>query len=165
MPKPSKQSKPDHSRGFTEYRADLALSDLALSRESSSPELSQGALLKNIAEVVAEEGRCMQKMLNDSFIKMESGLDVKVDSIINRINEAAVVTDSLATRQAETETRISALEDDIALLKVKKVKWLDTRNLTQHLWRRLQIWRVVPGNIRILNIKESVEESDPIHFF
>ncbi len=116
MPKPSKQSKPDHSRGFTEYCADLALS-----RESSSPELSQGALLKNIAEVVAEEGRCMQKMLNDSFIKLESGLDVKVDSIINRINEAAAVTDSLATRQAETETRISALEDDIALLKVKKV--------------------------------------------
>ncbi len=50
-------------------------------------------------------------MLNDSFVKLESGLDVKVDSIIKRINDVAAVT--LATRQSEAETRISSLEDDI----------------------------------------------------
>ncbi len=164
MPKPSKQSKPDHSRGFTEdcanSREASASSDLALSRESSSPELSHGALLKHIAEVVAEEGRRTQKMLNDSFVKLESGLDSKVDSI----NEVAAVTDSLATRQAETETRISALEDDISPLKGKlaaleKLNTALTEKVTDLEGRSRQ------DNIRILNLKESIEGSDPIHFF
>lgn len=156
MPKPSKQSKPDHSQGLTEDCADSseasASSDLALSHESPSPELSHGALLKHIAEVVAEEGRRTQKMLNDSFVKLESGLDSKVDST----NEVAAVTDSLATRQAETETRISALEDDISPLKGKQaaLEKLNTALTEKVTDLEGRSWR---DNIRILNLKESVE--------
>lgn len=61
----------------------------------------------------------MQRMLNDSFAKLESGLDMKVDSIIKCIDEVAAAFDSLVTHQAEMETRISALDDDIAQLKGK----------------------------------------------
>ncbi len=110
MPKPTKQSKQDHSQGITEDCANSseasARSDHTRIHESSLPELCL-----NITEVIAEEGRCTQKMLNDSFVKLESGLDVKVDSIIKRIDDVTAVT--LATRQAEAETRISSLEDDI----------------------------------------------------
>lgn len=168
MPKPSKQNKPDHSRGSTEECTDSseasASSSHAVSNESSLPDFSHGALLKHIAEVVAEEGRHTQKMLNDSFVKLESGLDVKVDCIIKRIDEVAAATDSLAMRQAETETRISVLEDDIAPLKgklaaLKKLNSALTEKVTDLEGRSRR------DNIRILNLKESVEGSDPILFF
>ncbi len=101
-------------------------------------------------------------MLNDSFVKLESGLDVKVDSIIKCIDDVAAVT--LATRQAEAETRIASLEDDIAPIKGKlvaleKLNMALTEKVTDLEGRSRR------DNIRILNLKESVEESDPIHFF
>lgn len=90
MPKPSKQNKLDHPRGFsadcnvTVSSEASASSDHAVSHESSFLDFSHEALLKHIAEVVAEEGRRTQKLLNDSFTKLESGLDAKVASIIKR---------------------------------------------------------------------------------
>ncbi len=75
MPKPSKQNKPDHSHVLMEDCTDSseasASSDHAVSNESSLPDFSLGALLKHIAEVVAEEGQRTQKMLNDSFTKIK----------------------------------------------------------------------------------------------
>ncbi|KAL1276697.1 hypothetical protein QQF64_036320 [Cirrhinus molitorella] len=141
-----------------------ASSDCAVSHGSSLPDFSHGALLKHIANVVAEEGQRTQKMMNDSFAKLESGLDVKVNSIIKRIDEVAAATESLSSRLAETETRISAVEDDITPLK-KKLSALKKLNMTltekiTDLERQSR-----RDNIRILNLRESVEGSNPLQFF
>ncbi len=64
-----------------------------------------------------------------ALTELESGLDVKVESIIKRIEEVAAATESLATRQPETETCISTVEDDVAPLK-KKLAALEKLNTT-----------------------------------
>lgn len=133
MPKPSKHNRPDHSRVITEECADSSeasvSSDHAVSHESLLTDFSHGTLLKHISNVVAEEGQRTQKMMNDYFAKLESGLDVKFDSIIKHIDEVAAVTDSPSPRLTETESRISAMEDDIGPLKMK-LSALEKLNMT-----------------------------------
>lgn len=168
MPKPPKQNKPDHSRVITEdctnsSEANVS-SDHAVSYESSLTDSSHGSLLKHIASVVAEEGQRTQKMMNDSFAKLESGLDVKFDNIIKRIDEVAAITDSLASRLTETESRISAAEDDIGPLKMKLTE-LEKLNMTLTEKITDLEGRSRRDNIRILNLRESVEGSDPLQFF
>ncbi|RXN33137.1 LINE-1 type transposase domain-containing 1 [Labeo rohita] len=168
MPKPSKQNRPDHSRVFTgdstvSSEANVN-SEHAVSHESSLPDFSHGALLKHIADVVAEEGRHTQKMMNESFAKLESGLDIKVDSIIKRIGEIAAATESLSSCVTETETRISAVEEDIASLQ-KKLFALENLNTTLAEKVTDLEGRTRRDNIRILNLRESVEGSDPLQFF
>lgn len=72
--------------------------------------------------------------MHDSFAKLESGLDVKVDSIIKRIDEVPTITDSQAER-----LQITNLEG--------RSRW---------------------DNIRIINLKESIEGSEvfvSLHWF
>ncbi|KAL0146579.1 hypothetical protein M9458_058210 [Cirrhinus mrigala] len=168
MPKPSKQSKADNPQGFIEDISDAsdasASSDPMASREGSPPGFTQEALFKHISDIVSQEGRRTQKMLDDSLAKLESGLNAKVDNIIKRIDEIATVTASLVARQSEAETRISALEDDIAPLKVKLAEFEKLNTALSEKVTDLE-GRSRRDNIRILNLKESVEGSDPIQFF
>lgn len=68
---------------------------------------------------------------------------MKVD-ITKCIDEVAAVTNSLASRQTETETRIAALEDDVALLKGRLTALLDKVSDLEGCSRR--------DNIRILGV-------------
>lgn len=75
-----------------------------------------------------------------------------------------LAVDSLAARQAESEAHISTLEDNVTQLMVKiaVVEKLNTE-LTQKL-TDLE-GRSRRDNIRILNLKESIEGNDPLKFF
>ncbi|CAL1612451.1 unnamed protein product [Knipowitschia caucasica] len=118
------------------------------------------ALLKSISAAVAEEGKRILLSVNESFGKLEA----KVDNMMKRIDDIAVTTAALATRQAEAETRISHLEDGIAPIK----KHLDSLLITNKELRDKVIeleCRQRRKNIRILNLKESTEGNDPTVFF
>ena len=168
MPKPAKQQKVYQLRDTAEDPVDSseanANTEHAASANSSSPEFSYDALLKHIATVVAEEGTRTQTKIQQVFSSFESILEEKVDSLLKRIDKVTAATDSLTARQTELETRVSALEDDVTPLKKKltameKVNAELTAKITDLEGRSRR------DNIRILNLKESTEGSDPVSFF
>lgn len=168
MPKSARQQKVDQSRDTAEVPVDSseanANTEHDASTQSALPELSSEALLKHIATVVSEEGKQTQTMIQQVFTSFESLLEEKVDSMLKRIDEVAAATDSLTARQSEYEARVSALEDDVTPLKRKltameKVNAELTSKVTDLEGRSRR------DNIRILNLKESTEGSDPVRFF
>ncbi|KAK7895357.1 hypothetical protein WMY93_020682 [Mugilogobius chulae] len=178
MPKPSRQARTD--REVTEdsiastpastpqaTSADCDANASALTKAGSLanfPEISSDTLLKMISTAVAEEGQRTQKSVKESFDKFESILDAKLNNIIRRIDDVVATTDSLKTRQTESEARISGLEDDIAPMK-RKMEELEKTN-------KELISKVVDlegrsrrDNIKLLNLAEATEGGNPIEFF
>lgn len=132
---------------------------------NASPEVAPSvsmteALLKSISAAVADEGQRILKSVNESFGKLE----FKVDNMMKRIDDAVATTEALVARQAEAESRISRLEDDTAPIKqrldaLEKVN-IDLRDKVTELECRQR-----RKNIRLLNLKESTEGTDPLVFF
>ena len=164
MPKPAKQHKPDQSRETAEDPDDSSEAKANVEHAANTKSLSPEALLKHIATVIAEEGMRTQTMLQQVFTSFESRLEGKVDGLMKRIDEIAASTDCLAACLTEYESCVSALEDDITPLKTKltameKVNAELTVKVTDLEGRSRR------DNIRILNIKELTEGSDPVRFF
>lgn len=167
MPKSSKQSRTGQLREPAEdvsYHSDDSLGSANACAAIATPELSTEDLLKHISDTVAAEARRTESTMNEAFTRFESSLNAKIDNVIKRIEEVAAENESLATAQAEAESRISGLEDDVTPLK-KKVAELAKAN-AQLSDKIMDIEnRTRRDNIRLLNLKESTEGDDPISFF
>lgn len=129
------------------------------SPESTSVSMAE-ALLKSISAAVAAEGQRILTSVNETIGKLET----KMDILIKRIDDAVATTAALVTRQAEIETRVSHMEDDIAPI-IKQLDALEKTNKelkdkVTNLECR-QRWK----NIRLLNLKELMEGNDPPGFF
>lgn len=165
MSKPTKQGRTKQARELSEDCANReeASSDCTGAAITAS-ELSPEALLKHISETVAGEARRTQTIMNEAFAKFESSLDTKIDNIIKRIDDVAAASDLHASRLTEAETRISGLEDEVTPLK-RKVAELARAN-TELMAKITDIEsRTRRDNIRILNLRESTEGSDPVAYF
>uniref|UniRef100_A0AAV2MJZ6 Uncharacterized protein n=1 Tax=Knipowitschia caucasica TaxID=637954 RepID=A0AAV2MJZ6_KNICA len=121
MPKPPKTPRNDPSRDSTEDFPEL-------SREAglaaNTTELANETLLQHISETIAAEARRSQTAMDQSIAKLELSLDGKINNVIKRIDEVAASCDAIGVRQAEAESRISALEDDMTPLQARVApKW------------------------------------------
>lgn len=167
MPKPSKTGRSEQLRepaGDILGQSNDGVDSANASAVMASPELSTEALLKHISETVAAEARRTEMAMNLALARFESSLNVKMDNAMKRIEDVAAASETLAAAQAEAETRISGLEDDVAPLKTKVAELIKTN--TQLLDRVLDFEsRSRRDNIRLLNLKESTEGDDPISFF
>ncbi|ROL52330.1 hypothetical protein DPX16_18698 [Anabarilius grahami] len=162
MPKPSKQQRTECAEDGI-AQATNADSDAKASSSANFSELSTDALLKMIPAAVAEEGQFIQTSVKESFDKFESMVDTKLDNIIKRIDDVVVTTDSLKARQSESETRISELEDGTAPIKMRME---ELEKINKELMNKVMDLegRSRRDNIRLLNLKEATEGSDPIVF-
>lgn len=131
---------------------------------NASPETTSAfmteALLKSISAAVAEEGQRILMSVNMSLGKLET----KVDNMLKRLDDAAAATEALVARQAEAETRISHLEDDIVPIN-KRLDALEKANMELKVKVTDLECRQRRKNIRLLNLNESTEGSDPLVFF
>lgn len=135
-------------------------SDASASPKATPSVCMTEALLKSISVAVADEGQRILKSVNESFGKLE----LKVDNMMKRIDDAVATTEALVARQAEAESRISRLEDDSAPIK-KRLDMLEkVNNELKDKVTELEC-RQRRKNIRLLNLKESTEGSDPLVFF
>lgn len=102
--------------------------------------------------------------VKESFDKLETMVDAKLVNIIKRIDDVVAATDSLQVRQFESETHISELEDGIAPIKMRMD---ELEKINKELTNKVMDLegRSRCDNIRLLNLKEATEGSDPIVFF
>ena len=117
-------------------------------------------LLKSISAAVAEEGQHILRSVNESLGKLE----IKVDNMMKRIDDVAATTAALVAYQTEAETRISQLEDDIAPIKDRLEALEKANKELKDKVSELEC-RHRRKNIKLLNLKESTEGSDPLAFF
>uniref|UniRef100_A0AAV2LKD0 Uncharacterized protein n=1 Tax=Knipowitschia caucasica TaxID=637954 RepID=A0AAV2LKD0_KNICA len=101
MPKISKTPRNEPSRDSPEDFPELARE---ASLAANTTELANETLLQHISETIAAEARRSQTAMDQSIAKLELSHDV------------ATLCDAIGVRQAEAESRISALEDDMAPL-------------------------------------------------
>ena len=100
------------------------------------------------------------KAVTDNMAKFEG----KIDNMARRLDKTMEALQSLSNRQTEAEERISHLEDDLGLADtrltnlVTKYNELREKMLDQECRQRRD-------NIKILNLKEAAEGSDPLTFF
>ncbi|CAL9703826.1 unnamed protein product [Knipowitschia caucasica] len=139
-----------------------------LAREASltanTTELANETLLQHISETIAAEARRSQTAMDQSIAKLELSLDGKMNNVIKRIDEVAASCDAIGFRQAEAESRTSALEDDMAPLQARVNELIKSNSELASQVLDLQA-RSRRDNVRILNLRESVEGSNPVLFF
>ncbi|CAL1607009.1 unnamed protein product [Knipowitschia caucasica] len=161
MPKPPKTPRNDPSRDSTEDFPEL-------SREAglaaNTTELANEILLQHISETIAAEARRSQTAMDQSIAKLELSLDGKINNVIKRIDEVAASCDAIGVRQAEAESRISALEDDVTPLQARMNELIKSNSELASQVLDLQA-RSRRDNLRILNLREAVEGSNPVLFF
>uniref|UniRef100_A0AAV2LZQ3 LINE-1 type transposase domain-containing 1 n=1 Tax=Knipowitschia caucasica TaxID=637954 RepID=A0AAV2LZQ3_KNICA len=102
--------------------------------------------------------------MDQSIAKLELSLDGKINNVIKRIDEVAASCDAIGVRQAEAESRISALEDDMTPLQARVNELIKSNSELASQVLDLQA-RSRRDNLRILNLRESVEGSNPVLFF
>lgn len=162
MPKPSKQLPKDRdaSERATSQLVDTGIGASASANSEGTSFLMTEALLKSISAAVAEEGKRILRSVNESLGKLET----KVDNMMKSIDDVAATTTALVARQAEAETRISQLEDDIAPIKDRVDALEKVNKELKDKVSELEC-RQRRKNIRLLNLKESIEGNDPLAFF
>lgn len=166
MPKPSKNLSKDHdasevcsalnqSSNYAIFSTDSANA----SPESTSVSMTE-TLLKSISAAVADEGQHILTSVNETIGKLE----IKMDNLVKRIDDAVATTAALVARQAEVEIRVSHLEDDIAPI-IKRLDALEKTNKELKDKVTDLECRQRRKNIRLLNLKELMEGNDPNGFF
>lgn len=166
MPKPSKKLSKDYDASEVcsalnqaSNRAIFSTDSANASPESTSVSMTE-ALLKSISAAVADEGQRILTSVNETIGKLE----IKMDNLVKRIDDAVATSAALVARQAEVEIRVSHLEDEIVPI-IKRLDDLEKTN--KELKEKVTDLecRQRRKNIRLLNLKESMEGNDPNGFF